>query len=184
MAGETFWSSPNAEAKRKYKFVARWSNSGLPYFVIAKVDLPKLDIAEAEVNSLNHTFYYPGRVKWNDVQMEIVDSESINCCKIIMQKFVESGYGFPTTPNQYRTISKAGAVKALGTLEIQEISWDATILGTWKFTNAWIKTFDAGGMDYSSDEIQKINLTIKYDFANYDTENAGEFLPDQVGVIS
>ncbi len=182
MAGETFWSSPNAEAKRKYKYVARWSNSGLPYFVVSKVSLPKLTVGEAEVNSLNHTFYYPGRVKWEDVEMEIVDSESIDCAKIIMAKFEEAGYGFPTTPSQYRTISKQGAVNALGILEIQQISWEAQIIGSWKFTNAWIKSFNPGDMDYSSDEIQKINLTIKYDFAQYDTSETGNFIADQIGV--
>lgn len=179
MAGSvnTFWSSIENEPKRQYKYVVEWGD--VPWFVVTSIAQPKYELGETVVSALNHDFKYPGRIKWQDVQLEITDSENINVANILIKKLLQSGYAFPTSGNQYRTISKKGCVQALGQLILKEITGgeflgagptpqdEAKIIGEWKFTNAWIKSFDAGQNTYTSDEAKKITLTVVYDYAAY-----------------
>lgn len=180
MGADTFWSSINNEPKRKYKYVVEWGD--VPWFVVSKTDLPKYTNGETEVNALNHTFYYPGRIKWETITMEITDSESLNSAKTLQKKLIQSGYAFPKNANQFQTISKKSAVEALGQLVLKEItgggapgtsqgglvSEPARVIGEWTFKNAWIKESDNGGSkEYASDDVQKITLTVRYDWAQY-----------------
>lgn len=172
-APSAFWASHLVEPKRSYKYLVNWGDGSLPWYLIASVDLPKYELGESQAHALNHTFKYPGRITWQDTQMEIADSEAIDAVNVLMQKLLQAGYAYPTGPNQYKTISKQGAMEALGILRITEITWDEKIIGQWTFQNAWIKTFDAGKRAYESDDNVKIALTITYDWAEYSGNPVG-----------
>lgn len=164
-----FWASHLVEPKRSYKYLARWFNGDVPWWHVSSIDLPKYELGEAQVHALNHTFKYPGRITWQDVNMEITDGESANIVYVIMKKLLAAGYAYPESPNVYRTISKAGVVRELGQLVVQEITWDEKVIGEWQFKNAWIKSFDSAKRAYESDDAVKISLTITYDWAQYVT---------------
>lgn len=170
----SFWASPEAEPKRSYKYLAVWGDKSIPWFVISSVDLPKAETGEAKTYALNHTFKWPGRITWNDISMEITDSEKLDCAKVLVDKLIKSGYSYPENPTIYRTISKQGAIAAFGgSLTIYEITWDEKIIGAWKLKNAWVKSFELGKKAYESDDPQKISLNITYDWAFYDVSEKG-----------
>lgn len=179
-APNVFWASPVNEPKRSYKYIVSWANGDIPWYLVSSIDLPKIEIGQAETHALNHTFKWTGRPTWQDITMEITDSESLNAVKVLMQKLNEGGYTYPQRPTQYITISKQGFIQAFGQLVIKEISWDSTVLGEWKFLNAWIKSIDPGKKAYESDEVQKISMSVVYDWAEYTTENAGLMLDERV----
>ena len=178
-APNAFWASPVNEPKRSYKYLVQWGNGDIPWYIVSSIDLPKIELGQAETHALNHTFKWTGRPTWQDVNMEITDQEYLNAMKIIMDKFRQSGYAYPDRPTQYRTISKQGAIAAFGQLIIQEITWDEKIIGEWKFLNAWIKSIDPGKKAYESDDPQKLAMTVVYDWAEYTTENRGTFIGEQ-----
>ncbi len=162
-----FWASSLVEPKRSYKYIVNWTESGLGWFLVSAIDLPKYELGEVTTSALNHTFKYPGKITWQDTNIEITDSESVNAVKILMNKLTESGYTAPETPDVYRTISKEGCIRALGILLVKEITWDEKLIGEWTFKNAWIKSFDSGKRSYETDETVKINLAVTYDWAVY-----------------
>lgn len=161
-----FWSRPTAEPKRSYKYLAKFANSEIPWFLVSSIDLPKADIGEATTHALNHTFKWPGRITWQDVSMEVTDSESLNAVNVLVAKLRGAGYVYPSVDN-YATISKQGSITSFGVLTIQELNWEGKKIGEWYLQNAWVKKIDAGKKAYESDDVQKISLTVTYDWAEY-----------------
>jgi len=168
-----FWASHLVEPKRSYKYKVDWGDGRTPWYLFSAVDLPKYTLGETPVHALNHTFKYPGRITWDDITMEITDSESIDAAGVLIEKLLQAGYAYPTSPNVYRTISKQGCIAAMGILRITEMTWDERIIGQWTLKNAWIKSFDSGKRSYDSDDAVKISLTVTYDWAEYSANPEG-----------
>jgi len=165
----TFWQDPGLEPKRSYRFTM--SVAGLedviPAFLITKVSKPGFDISESEHKYLNHTFYYPGRVTWTDVSFTIVDViDSVsNGSQAVMKMLETAGYKIPVDDGVTQSMSKANSVSALGTVTIHQIDADGTIVEDWVLKNAWIRSAKFGELDYGSEDMQNVEVTLKYDNA-------------------
>lgn len=171
-----FWSSPVNEPKRSYKYLVKWGDGDIPWYFVSAIDLPQIEVSQAETHALNHTFKWTGRPTWQDITMEVTDSESLNAMKVIIDKFKASGYVYPNRPTQLGTMSKQAFVREFGQLVVKEIDWSEHIIGEWKFQNAWIKSIDPGKKAYESDETQKISMSVVFDWAEYTTELAGTYI--------
>ena len=168
----TFWQDVRLEPKRSYRF--RLSIAGekdnIKEFLVEKVGKPGFSINESEVKYLNHTFYYPGRVTWGDVKFTITDClrpVEANATAIVMKMLEESGYNMPEGGDGgLRTLSKAASKSALGQVKIhQYLAEGGEPMETWVLNNAWIKDVQFGELDYGSDDMQKVDVTLKYDNA-------------------
>tara|TARA_R100000388_G_C7238714_1_gene159720 strand:- start:519 stop:1178 length:660 start_codon:yes stop_codon:yes gene_type:complete len=172
----TFWSNAALEPKRQFRFLLQLSP--IESYVITKVNRPSFDVGEAEHKFINHTFYYPGRVTWQDVTFTLVDSVMPDTTGILMKMLMASGYRFPNNQDQaQRTISKVEAVSAVGSCLIHVLGHGDTsatvdgaatsseILETWTLKNPWIKSVNMGDLDYGSDDILSMDVTLKYDWA-------------------
>lgn len=173
VGSNAFWASPINEPKRSYKYMVVWGDGDIPWYFVSSIDLPKVEVSQAETYALNHTFKWTGRPTWQDITMEITDSESLNAMEIVMDKFRKSGYIYPERPTQMGTMSKQAFVEEFGQLEVREIDWKGDLVGTWKFLNAWIKSIDPGKKSFESDETQKITMSVVYDWAQYTVEGKG-----------
>lgn len=190
MSETKFWSQAAVEPKRSFRFVMELS----PFesWTVKKIDRPSFEIAEIEHKFINHTFYYPGRVTWKEVTFTVVDPITPDNTGILMKSLIASGYRFPNSAGVTRSITKQDVTAALGNPVIRVLSGqDAAAIGpendlsgktveTWSFHNAWIKDTTMGTLDYETDELLNIDITLRYDWAqlevagNTDTKN--EFL--------
>lgn len=158
-----FWNSHLVEPKRKFKFYLLIP--GIPAFLVKSISRPKQTISQIEIPWLNHTFKYTGRNKWDDITIEFIDSEQANTLKILLDKIEQSGYMLPKTPEALNTISKRGAVEALQSIYIQQLTYDGRKMEEWKLQNAWISSVDPGQGDYGTDEAFTVSATIVFDWA-------------------
>jgi hypothetical protein len=172
---KTFWSQASLEPKRQFRFVL---NLGpFEQYVITKVNRPSFEVGESEHNYINHKFYYPGRVTWNDVSFTMVDPVKPDTTGILMKMLMASGYRFPNFSSTTRTISKAEAVGAVGSCTIQMLGTgdpdildgqegaSAEALETWSLKNPWMKSVTMGDLDYGADDILTMDVTLRYDWA-------------------
>jgi len=171
----TFWSQAALEPKRQFRFVLQLG----PFesYLITKVNRPSFEVGESEHNYINHKFYYPGRVTWNDVSFSMVDAVNSDSTGILMKMLMASGYRFPNFSSTTRTISKAEAVGAVGTCVIQVLGTgdpdilagqsgaQAQVLESWTLKNPWVKSVSMGELDYGTDDILSMDVTLKYDWA-------------------
>ena len=116
-----FWNNAYTEPKRKYRWIMYID--GIPYWTIKKVDKPSYTITTAEHQFINHKFYFPGRVEYNEIGFTIVDSTNPDAAETLRQIIFASGYRLPRTEmSATQSITKLGAVTSLGNITIQMIS--------------------------------------------------------------
>ena len=164
-----FWSDNFADGtqsdpKRKFRFkvsVTGLADSGGPIMWWAKTAAkPSFTIASAEHKYLNHTFYYPGSVTWNDVAITMVDPQDPDVAKLLAELVANGGYHPPTTAGDFATMTKASAASALGTVTVIAIT-----IESWELNNAWITDLKFGDLEYGGDDLTEVSMTLKYDWA-------------------
>jgi hypothetical protein len=187
-----FWTETGQkDPKRQYRFIAKFSGlgeAGCSWF-IKSIDKPSVSLSEASHEYLNHTFYYPGRVTWNSVSCTLVDPLEPDAAATMMKAIEMSGYAPPKDSNALGTASKSNSVAALGTVTISQLDGDGndkTPIEQWKLHNAWIKSVNLSGLDYSGDSLSDVTIEIRYDWASLEshgvTENVGGALTVNQGL--
>jgi hypothetical protein len=158
----SFWFDPQLTPKRQHRWLM--TINGIPQWLVKKVNKPSFEISEVKHNYLNHTFYYPGRVEYQKSEITLVDPVSPDAAGLMMQLLAESGYSLPTSMNVTNTITKARAVGAMGDVRITQIDGNGKMIDQFTFINAWLSSAKFGDLDYSSDELVDVTLSIRYDF--------------------
>ncbi len=170
-----FWGSPDFEPKRAFRFLIEFSpNQGDSLQFLAKsVDRPSYTVSSNPHSFFNHTFYYPGKVTWNQISLTLVDAVSPNASEVFMEYLTGIGYNNPKnlTEATGKTITKQTATRAMGNFAIKEMGTDndggAKAKGEWTLKNAFITEVNFGSHAYDSEEMIDIQITIQYDWANY-----------------
>ena len=182
MAKQDFWLNPNFEPKRQFRFLVQLSLSGQDVTFLAKsVDRPSYTISDNPHQFFNHTFYYPGRVTWNTINLTLVDPVSPNAAELLYQYLEDAGVQKPTSVNAAvgTTITKSSATTAMGRMTIQEIATpvgggsESQIVGEWELLNPFFTDVNFGSHDYGSEEMVDVSLTVRYDWAEYAKFAAG-----------
>ena len=162
-----FWNERTVEPKRKFRWLLYWS--GVPQFVIKSVKKPAYSVDTTAHQFLNYEFYYPGRVKWEPIEITLVDPVNPDSTKSLYKILENSGY---IIPHNYRqaaaaTISKQGMVEALGTeIKLSQLNADGdTEIETWIIKNPLITSATFDTLDYSADDLLNITVGIQYDYA-------------------
>jgi len=170
-----FWSEnpPDKDPKRNFRFVVRVAGFGKDtgnsqgYMWFAKTAVkPSFAIAAAEHKFLNHTFYYPGSVTWNDVTVTLVDPQDPSTVMEFAKMIQAGGYVPPGTQNALGTMSKGTAVGATGKVEIAQLNAEGTEIEQWTLWNAWVTDIKFGdSLEYGNDDLTEVSVTFKYDWA-------------------
>jgi hypothetical protein len=186
---EKFWSDASFEPKRKFKYTMSMSpmngdGNGIKDFLIKKVDKPAWSSEVYSHKFMNHEFKYPGRVTWDDISVTIIDSDNPHTSAILYSILKNSGYPVPKnegysdavstamleTEVKGTVVSKAAATQALGVVRIKQFSGQQAGITTtpseiWTLHNAFVKDCKFGDLDYESEDMLEITMTLTYDWA-------------------
>jgi len=170
----TFWSDARLEPKRKYRFELLLGGDST--YVVTKVKNPAVKISETPHKFLNHTFYYPGRVEWDPIDISFVDpggkdDQSEN----LQTKLINSGYSNPETSTQrLRGLTKqASTTKGVKSVIINQLgianssSTSLQVIAFWELTNAFFTNITWGDYDYGGEDMLECSCTIRYDYATF-----------------
>ena len=188
-----FWNEATVEPKRKFKFLLRFgaASDALPSFIVKKVNKPEISVSEATHKFLGHSYYFPATTTWNEINCTVIDpagfggsgdavtstlqAPSVDVAEGMYRVLLAAGYQSPTAqgyavaggaPATLRTFSKSTATAQFDQIEIIQIDAIGNPIETWTLNNAWIKKMTFGDLDYSSDDINEITLTFRYDWAD------------------
>jgi hypothetical protein len=177
-----FWSEAHGagskDPKRKFRFQVKFNNiidpngNGSVLWYAKTVSKPSFQVATTEHKYLNHTFYYPGTVTWQDINLSIVDPVSPDMSMTLSRILEQSGYVLPGNAidqASLATMSKGNAVGALGQVVINQLDGDGAILETWTLWNAFLTEVKFGDLEYGSDDILQLDMVLKYDWARVET---------------
>ena len=179
MTTQKFWSDAAIEPKRKYRFLL--SFNGVPQWIVKTTGKPNFTISESEHSFINYKFYYPGRLEWDEVSITQVDPVDPDASHTMLQLIENSGYVAPHNflndpqgrgkASNVVTFSKKRAVDAVGgRMFIHMIDEDGAPIETWSLYNPWIKSVNFGDLDYESDELVNVELSVRYDWADLETK--------------
>ena len=161
----SFWTDKTLEPLRKFRFSIQIGDDSQLWWA-KSVSKPTYDIGSNEYQLINHKFKYPGIVTWNDIDIVIVDfkSEANTKSQDFYDKLVADGYNFEGAVG----LLADGIIKNQYTDKpflINQLGSDGKAIETWSLINPWIKSVKFGDLDYSSDDLVEITITVSYDSA-------------------
>jgi len=142
-----------------------------------QVAKPTFTLAEATHEYLNHTYYYPGKITWNAIEITMVDPGGNPDVVATLAGIVTgAGYNLPDTPDSAKltSMSKQKAAGALGQVKITQVDAEGQMVEEWTLWNAFVQEIDFGGtLAYGNDELTEIKLKLRYDWAELNTATEG-----------
>ena len=170
-AGHHFWSDNMSEPKKAYNWVM--SFAGIPQWMLKTAGKPNFSITESSHSFLGHTFYHPGRVEWQPIDVTLGDPVQPDAAASMMNLLRQMGYDYPDGLGYAdgrkgrgpTGISKRRAVQAMGETKITQLNADGEALEEWRLINPFITKAEFGSLDYSSDEMVDVSISIRYDYA-------------------
>ena len=184
-----FWSTNfgNTEEllkdpKRNFRFYINiqgisTENGGAMLWYAKQVAKPTFTLAEATHEYLNHTYYYPGKITWNAIEITMVDpGGDPDVVATLAGILVGAGYNLPDTPDSEKltSMSKQKAAGALGQVKITQVDAEGQMVEEWTLWNAFATEVDFGGtLAYGNDELTEVKLKLRYDWAELNTAAEG-----------
>ena len=163
-----FWSDVSTEPKRSFRWFFTLSGDGgtIETYAVKTVKKPSFSVSEVPHQYVAHTFYYPGRVTWNPVDVTFVDPVAPDHSAIISNLFVDAGYNIPREEEIARkSFSKLKFTTSVGTPTISQIDAEGRVVEEWQLVNSFFTSIDYGQLDYSSEDMVINSVTIRYDYA-------------------
>lgn len=170
-----FWTSPNRDPKRAYRFLVNLPNfDGGATWYAKSATKPKITVTNQEHKYINHTFNYPGRVTWDTVTVTLVDPVNPNAARQVAEIIAASGYSIPASEESaITTVNKKAATDAMSIVTITQIGeTDKDILEEWRLQQCWVEAVNFSELSYESEDLSTVELTLRYDWAElttYDT---------------
>jgi len=169
MADKKFWTDTSAEPKRKFRFKVRIFSSDVAWYA-KSITAPSFEITSIEHHFSDHVFNYPGKIKWNDVSVTLIDpAGEDDVVKQTLALLSDAGYNIPTydglDTTSFDTLSKSEMVGNNGNVILEATDQSGNVLEEWTLHNAFITSAKFGDFDYSSEDMREIELTFKYDWA-------------------
>lgn len=173
MAKGTFWANQNIEPKRPFQFKVLIGD--IPYFLGMSASRPSMTINTHTHNYLNLEFKFPGRVKFEDITVKLVDTIDDNAVVKLKEILDASGYGLlnkdtAVGPSYLKSISRKRAIEALQGgadskgLILEHLDSEGEVIETWTLKNAWISAINFSDLDFDQEDISNVELTITYDW--------------------
>jgi len=160
-----FWSTNTLEPLRKFRFQIQFGNDKDDIMWWAKsVTQPSPDVSMSEYQLINHKVKYPGIVTWNDIDITMVEPNKDSGVGFeLINKLKGSGYYINPNAGDGDGLKKNVFIGE--DILITKIDADGELVETWKLINPFIKAIKYGDLDYSSDDLLEITLTVAYDSA-------------------
>lgn len=181
--GTDLGGADGGDPKRKFRFkvtIGRQEN-GFGFIWWAKtVDKPQISINHVEHKFLNQSFFFPGHVTWNEINMTLVDPAGDFDQAAALNKLInDSGYDGPPESSAAKliSISKNKAVDNLVSVTIDQIDAEGEIIEQWVLKNPSLMKVEFQSLGYGDDELSEINIGFKYDWAECKVGNADFFKP-------
>lgn len=155
--------APNIILKRKFRWTFEVSTSCgyLPPFVCKTAERPKIQIEEQEVNFLNAVTWFPGKAKWQPINISYYDVANYSLQGLF--NWVATIY------NIYDKVNLTMSEKAgySGTARLVLYDGCGTPLESWVMGHVWPTSIGFGDLDYASSDFCTIDLTLRYSEVEY-----------------
>ena len=184
------------EPKRQFRWIISFSSIGTDANFMAKTaKKPGIAQEPQEHHFMNHVFKYPGKVKWDPIDVTFIDSFQANMGSRFYNIMRGSGYKQPEGFGDSLTgFTKAQMVQAMGDVTIRQLDGGSVESGSpdtmsldpdpafyagkireeWKLFNAQLTSVKWGEtLSYGEAGLVEVVVGLAYDYATYTEYPAG-----------
>lgn len=172
----SFWTQNSLEPRRAFRF-RLGSTNGLelsdtgraPYWWNAKtVTKPSYSVSTGEYQLVNQKYKVPGVVTWDPITITLADvGKTVNNLVDDLKTF---GWDVNGESDGLKKTSGEGDI---GRIRIEQVSAEGKPIETWKLEGAYISRVAFGNLDYNSDDIVEVQITVDYDYALLEQPEGG-----------
>jgi hypothetical protein len=155
--GETnFWSNAYSwEPKKQHQFVMNIQD--IPAYLIKTSAKPTLSNGEITLDHMNVQRYVKGKSVWSTIGITLYDAIVPSAAQSVME-WVRQHHESATGRDGYSSIYKREIV-------LNQLSPLGEIIEEWRLKGAFITESNFGTLDWGSEEVVTIDLTLRFDWA-------------------
>ena len=151
-----FWSSAYQwEPKKAHQFVM--IVDGIPAYLIKASAKPSLSNGEVTLDHINVQRYVKGKTVWNSIALTLYDAIVPSGAQSVME-WVRLHHESATGRDGYSSFYKKE-------IKLHQLSPLGEVIEEWILKGAFITESNFGSLDWSTEDVVNIEVTLRYDWA-------------------
>jgi hypothetical protein len=151
-----FWNKAYSwEPKKGHQFVM--AINGIPAYLIKASAKPSLSNGEITLDHINVQRYVKGKTVWNNISVTLYDPIVPSGAQAVME-WVRLHHESATGRDGYSSFYKKE-------VKLRQLSPLGEIIEEWVLNGAFIVDSNFGSLDWSSEDVMTIEMTLRYDWA-------------------
>jgi len=148
------------EPKKGHQFVMSiidTNGTAIPAFLIKTAAKPSIENGEITLDHINIQRYIKGKSKWSSLSITVYDAIVPSGAQAVMQ-WIRDHHESATGRDGYSDFYKKDIL-------LKQLSPLGEVVEEWQLKGAFITSANFGSLDWSSEEVVSIELTLRYDWA-------------------
>lgn len=152
---EMFDTAFSWEPKRQHQFIMEVQ--GIPSYLIKTSAKPSMTNGEVALDMINVKRYVKGKSEWNAIEVTLYDAIVPSGAQAVME-WVRLHHESATGRDGYSSFYKKE-------VRLHQLSPLGEVIEEWILKGAFITESNFGTFDWTSDAVQEISMTLRYDWA-------------------
>lgn len=152
---EMFQTAYSWEPKRQHQFILEVN--GIPSYLVKAASKPSMTNGEVALDMINVKRYVKGKSEWNTITMTLYDAIVPSGAQAVME-WVRLHHESATGRDGYSSFYKKE-------IRLHQLSPLGEVIEEWILHGAFLTESNFGTLDWTSDSVQEIELTVRYDWA-------------------
>jgi len=152
---EMFDTAFSWEPKRQHQFIMEVE--GIPSYLIKTSAKPSMTNGEVALDMINVKRYVKGKSEWNSIEVTLYDAIVPSGAQAVME-WVRLHHESATGRDGYSSFYKKE-------VRLHQLSPLGEVIEEWILKGAFITESNFGTFDWTSDAVQEISMTLRYDWA-------------------
>lgn len=141
------------EPKRQHRWI--FALEGIDSYLVAKANRPTISNSEKTIQWINSTRYLAGKFTFGELSIELHDPIAPSGAQQVME-WIRTHQEMVSGRAGYADFYKRDC-------QLKMLDPVGTVVELWDFKGAFIKSATYNTVDYGSDEIMKISLSLRFD---------------------
>ena len=151
-----FWDKAYSwEPKRQHQFIMEIAD--VPAYLVKATAKPSMTNGEIALDHINVQRYVKGKSVWNTIGLTLYDAIVPSAAQSVME-WVRLHHESATGRDGYKSMYQKEVT-------LNQLSPLGEIIEKWTLKNAFITETNFGSLDWSSEDVVTIEMTLRYDWA-------------------
>jgi hypothetical protein len=152
---EMFDTAFSWEPKRQHQFIMEVN--GIPSYLIKTAAKPSMTNGEVPLDMINVKRYVKGKSEWNAIEVTLYDAIVPSGAQAVME-WIRLHHESATGRDGYSSFYKKE-------VRLKQLSPLGEVIEEWILNGTYIVDANFGSLDWSTEDVVTIELTLRYDWA-------------------